>query len=163
MKYESFLIISNYGKLKKLIFSYGKSTYKYNKDTIAYDNTEELNEGTLSTMISGLITQSKRNLDDKTTRDFEKRYPKGFNLLSEMNTISKYSKCAMVALKDDTYKFADPQLNKIHFKNGYCDLLTGEFKKRERNVDFVNFYINRDYKQPKKESIKKIYEIIEFV
>jgi phage/plasmid-associated DNA primase len=147
--------------LKKLIFSYGKSTFKYNKDTIAYDNTEELNEGTLSTMISGLITQSKRNLDDKTTRDFEKRYPKGFNLLSEMNTISKYSKCAMVALKDETYKFADPQLNKIHFKNGYCDLLTGEFKKRERNVDFVNFYINRDYKQPKKESIKKIYEIID--
>ena len=147
--------------LKKLIFSYGKSTFKYNKDTIAYDNTEELNEGTLSTMISGLITQSKRNLDDKTTRDFEKRYPKGFNLLSEMNTISKYSKCAMVSLKDETYKFADPQLNKIHFKNGYCDLLTGEFKKRERNVDFVNFNINRDYKQPKKESIKKIYDIID--
>jgi phage/plasmid-associated DNA primase len=147
--------------LKKLIFSFGKSTFKYNKDTIAYDNTEELNEGTLSTMISGLITQSKRNLDDKTTRDFEKRYPKGFNLLSEMNTISKYSKCAMVALKDETYKFADPQLNKIHFKNGYCDLLTGEFKKRERNVDFVNFYINRDYKQPSQESIKKIYNIID--
>lgn len=147
--------------LKKLIFSYGKSTFKYNKDTIAYDNTEELNEGTLSTMISSLITQSKRNLDDKTTRDFEKRYPKGFNTLSEMNTISKYSKCAMVALKDETYKFADPQLNKIHFKNGYCDLLTGEFKKRERNVDFVNFYINRDYKQPKQESIKKIYQIID--
>ena len=147
--------------LKKLIFSYGKSTYKYNKDTIAYDATEELNEGNLSTMISGLITQSKRNLDDKTTRDFEKRYPKGFNLLSEMNTISKYSKCVMVALKDDTYKFADPQLNKIHFKNGYYDLRTGEFKQRERNVDFVNFYINRDYKQPKKESISKIYNIID--
>lgn len=147
--------------LKKLIFTFGKSSFKYNNETIAYDVAEELTEGYLSTIISSFITQSKRNLDDKTIRDLEKRYPKSFNALSEMSTINKYSKSALVLLKDDKYKFTNPQFNRVHFRNGYYDLKTGEFKKRERNVDYVNFYIDRDYKQPSQESISKIFKIID--
>lgn len=55
-------------------------------------------------------------------------------------------------------------LNEIHFKNGYIDLTTNEFKKREVNKHFVSLCINRNYTQPTKhqenvilQHIKKIY------
>jgi hypothetical protein len=147
--------------IQKMYFKFDNITYKFNKEIIAYNEVKSLNDSNLKAIISELITQSKYNLDAKQKATFEKIYKKEYPKLSELTTISKYSECVMVELEKDTYKFADPQFNKIHFRNGYFDLTTGEFRNRVINVDYINFYINRDYHKPSQESINKIYKIID--
>lgn len=65
-------------------------------------------------------------------------------------------------LRVDEKLFSNPKLGEIHFKNGYLDLKTLEFRQRKR-TDYMTYCIWRDFKlsSPKsKETIHKIHNQI---
>ena len=151
-------LISN--KIKNILFMYKNFTFKYNKEVVAYDEIGKQSDDYILTLISSLITQSKSKLTVEQDTYFRKVYPKTYLTISKLSVIKEYLPCVNTLLADEKYKFTDPQLSRVHFRNGYFDLKTGEFKTRIRNVDFVNFYINRDYKKASKASVKKIMDVI---
>jgi hypothetical protein len=143
-------------KINKYIFCVLDFTFQYRENTVSYDEIGKMKDEMLGTYISLLITQSKNNLKPEAREKLKDKSKDAFNSLAQDKTINKYLKHVKSFLIETEYKFSDPQLNKIHFKNGYYDMKENLFKKRVKGEDFINFYIDRDYKPAKPETIEKI-------
>jgi hypothetical protein len=55
--------------------------------------------------------------------------------------------------------FSDPKLGEIHFRNGYLNLRTMEFKQRKR-TDFMTYCIQRDFSISSQKSKETVHAII---
>ena len=56
--------------------------------------------------------------------------------------------------------FFTPDFYQIHFQNGYLDLKSLEFKKRVIGINYVNLYIQIDYKTSSQLQFDKLYSTI---
>jgi phage/plasmid-associated DNA primase len=86
-------------------------------------------------------------------------HPKTFNKICENSNISRSLSQIRVELTmaDKPFK---PDYFQLHFKNGYIDLKTLEFKQRIVGEDFIKNYINRDYEKTDEEKEKYFFNIL---
>ena len=121
-----------------------KKLYKLTTDIIYIsEETEETLNDTVIGIISIYINESFKSLD-KIIQE---------NLLFKKVDITfknTFIETMMVQLKrglrqDNTIIF-DKYVHKLHYKNGYINLLTNKFEKRVVGVDFITNYIDRKYK-----------------
>lgn len=139
-------------KLKSVINIFEGCTFKYNRDLVAYEDISHKTDDFLDYLISSLISQSKRALPEAESKIMTYENPKTFKNLAESATIQKYCKYVKIQLSEYEYKFSNPQINRVHFQNGYYDFTERKFKSRVRGKDYVNFFIPREYKPSKEES-----------
>lgn len=107
-------------------------------------NDEILNEVTL------LLEKSKDNLECKQKDDLKLMFKEKFTNLSKNTTVSKIMpqirRYITIDEDNEFIKNLDNTKGEIHFYNGYIDMKTKEFKKRDINKKPVTFVIQRNYK-----------------
>ena len=137
---ERAMIITN--KLKNYIFIYENIVYVFNKDTITYKQIEDSignkKDDFIISKISCYIETSIKNLNEHEIKSLKYDHQKTFNKICENSNISRSLSQIRVELtmQDKPFK---PDYFKLHFKNGYIDLKTLEFKQR-----IVGDYINNN-------------------
>ena len=121
----------------------------YDEKEITY---EILNEVTL------LLEKSKDNLDSKQRDDLKLMFKDKFTNLSKNATINKImpqmKRYITIDEEDEFIKNLDNTKHEIHFYNGYIDMKSKVFKKRDINKKPVTFVIPRNYK-PRKTKQRK--------
>ena len=158
---ERALIITN--KLKHYIFIYENIVYVFNKDTITYKQIEDSignkKDDFIISKISCYIEASIKNLNEHEMKSLKYDHPKSFNKICENSNISRSLSQIRVELTmvDKPFK---PDYFQLHFKNGYIDLRTLEFKQRIVGEDFIKNYINRDYEKSNEEKEKYFFNIL---
>ena len=147
-------IISTY--LKNKIFIYEKELYKIQANFICerIDTIEKkFSEHLIFNEVSKLISDSFNNLQ-QSEKDFISSQ-KLFTMLIKNSFIKNIYSQLLFKI---SYEYElDEHKNGIHFKNGYIDVNTLEFKQRTK---FITSYINRDYKKSSENDKKIIDEII---
>ena len=98
-----------------------------------------------------LIDRSIKNLSNKVN-DSLKEY-KTYKTIQKHNNIRGYVSALRKLLTNDKITF-NLTKGQIHFKNGFVDVKTKEFKPRT-NEDYITKYIDRDYRIPEKNEIKE--------
>jgi phage/plasmid-associated DNA primase len=164
---ERSLIITS--KLIKYIFYYRNVLYKFKTDIVIYEKIENKSQqdNELLTVISDYLHDSKalaktNNPDEFSSDEFFQSYRKHFASMLENTFISKILPQLTVRLQQDNELFS-PDFYQVHFRNGYIDIKTQTFKKREIGKDFVRAYIKRDYVQSseleRREILKQVSKI----
>jgi len=148
-------------KLKKYIFSHNGFLYKYNNNLIVYEQIMDKQPEELITVITGFISASISNLSKEQTKLIKLEH-KSCKSICENCNINKMMSQIIVYIKDDDEKFLG-DFYEIHFKNGYIDMKTLEFKQRVPMKHYVTNYIRCDYKtsseNQKTELLKRISKI----
>ncbi len=157
-------------KAKILASKINKKIFKREVDDILYVKDEKKNyykqikdeksiNDEICFEITLLLEESKDYLDFEQRDDLKEMFKSKYKNLSKNATvkemmlqIKKY-----IVIKEDSefIKNLDNTVGEIHFYNGYIDIKTGEFKKRDINLKPVTFVINRNYK-PSQPSQRKI-------
>ena len=103
-------------------------------------------EDNLILIISKYINNSFNLLKtiERQTLIKTEEYSEGMIYLLNNNWIKNHLPQIKGDLSNNDIKF-DKYEHKIHFLNGYMDLKTKTFKKRELGVDYISKCINRDY------------------
>lgn len=155
MKYY-ILIIENENQKEKLY-------YRFDLDNVLY-HKEVYDENKIITSISLLLEQSFKNLSDIEKELLMNKYAKQYRSIFKNSFVSSCLPQVRVFLTNYDIQFNKPHLNEIHFKNGYYDLKTNEFKLREVNKHYISHFIDREYKETSDEmkqlvlnDIRKIY------
>ena len=144
-------------KLKKYIFRQHTTFYKYNTDLVVYEKLEEklLTEHLLN-IVSRYFTASKEHLTQanliKLTKD------KIFSKMCENSNIKTMLPQLLITLEEIENKFSG-DFYEIHYKNGYIDMKTAEFKQRIPSTHYVQNYIKRNYVASTEEQKTKILTI----
>lgn len=149
-------------KIIKYCFFLNGVLYKYDNKLVIYkriDGKDETDQ--LITMLTGFISASRNNLNKEQVKLLKLEH-KNFKTLCENSTMNKMIPQLSVGLKVEEERFFG-DFYEVHYKNGYIDMKTLEFKQRIPNKHFVCNYIKRDYKkstQIDREEIKKrLYKI----
>ena len=137
---ESSVIIGKYIK-NKIIFNNDKC-YIVN-DYIVYENTKN-SENQLLNIVSTLLFESYNQLQTEEKDDLKEI--KGYDRIFKNSNIKEYIPQLVKELTKNNFKF-DSYFSKIHFKNGYIDLETKQFHKRNLGKDFITACISYDYKE----------------
>jgi phage/plasmid-associated DNA primase len=130
-------------KLKKYMFILQGTFYILNLESVTYSAFVN-NTDSLINFVVEYVTKSIEALETTQITRFMKFYPKVFPTLTENSFIKKIEpqlKTKLTISKD----IFESRKNEIHYNNGYIDLVTLEFKKREVNKHFVKDFIHRDY------------------
>ena len=146
-------------KLKKYCFFQNGVLYTYNNKFIVYNATCEKKDNVLITMITNYLTESLKNLSKEQRQLIELQKTKEFNKFCENTNVNKNLPQLTVLLQEEEIKFG-ADYYEIHYKNGYIDLKTLEFKQRMQNKHFVCNYIKRDYIKSSKDQREKIRNIL---
>jgi len=147
-------------KLKFYCFANKGELYKFDSKKIVYTKIVSTVDEELLTVISKYITESIKNLNKEQKELLKMKYAKTSTKISENSTINKSLSQIKVGLKRDDEEIFTPDFYQIHFQNGYIDLKDLKFKQRVMGVNYVNLYINRDYKPSTKKEFDKLYSII---
>jgi hypothetical protein len=142
-------------KLNKYCFYFNNVLYKFDSNLILYKKIDYMIDEELITIITGYISESKNKLSKENDKLLNQTF-KSYSRISEEIFINKNLKQIKVGLKAEENKFK-PDFYEIHYKNGFIDIKTKIFKKREIGKHYVCNYINRDYKPSNKEQKEKIY------
>ena len=145
--------------LKKYCFFQNGVLYTYDNEIIVYTATYENKEHVLLTMITNYLTESLMSLNKEQRQIIELQKTKEFNKFCENANVNKNLPQITVMLQEDEVKFG-ADYYEIHYKNGYIDLKTLEFKKRIPNKHFVCNYIKRNYTRSSKAQRDKIRDIM---
>ena len=149
-------------KIKKYCFLNNGNMYKYDTSMIVYKHIKENIPEELICLITKFLSCSKNKLTKEQTKLLSLERKNEFAKMSENSTINKMLPQLLVNLKNDDNVFQG-DFYEIHYKNGYIDLKTLEFKKRIPNKHYVTNYINRDYikttDKQKEEFMKRIKNI----
>ena len=144
-------------KLKKYCFFTNGFLYKYDSKIVIYKQIDELKDQELISMITDYLTESLSALNKEQKKIIKLERGKEFNKMCENSNIHKNLPQLMVELQEPNNKFG-ADYYQIHYRNGYLDLKTREFKPRIPNKHFVCNYINRKYTKSNKEQREKVYE-----
>lgn len=149
-------------KIIKYCFFLNGILYKYDNKLVVYkriDGRDESNE--LLTLLTGFISSSRNNLNKEQIKLLQLEH-KNFKTLCENSTMNKMIPQLSIALKVEEERFFG-DFYEVHYKNGYIDMRTLEFKQRIPNKHFVCNYIKRDYKKSSQkerdELLKRLYKI----
>ena len=144
-------------KLNKYCFYFNNVLYKFDSNLILYKKIDYMIDEELITIITGYISKSKNELSKENDKLLNQINSKAYKTISEESFINKSLKQIKVGLKVDENKFK-PDFYEIHYKNGFIDIKTNTFKKREIGKHYVCNYINRDYKPSTKEQKNQLYD-----
>lgn len=149
--------------IKKKLLNYvliteDKEYYAFDIKNVLY-HKEKYTEEKILTIVSLLISKSLKEINKKDRELIELKYAKTYdNIFKNVNIQSYIPQLKTFLSNANKINFRDPQLDTIHFKNGYYDFTTGKFQKREVNKHFISNFINRNYKRPTQEHIDKVYK-----
>ena len=143
-------IIAN--KLNKKIFMRKVDEVLYVRDDYRNYYRQEKNVQEIARKIlfevTFLLEQSKDALKSKQKDDLKLMFKKEYKNFSKNVTINKLMPQIReyITMDDDSecIRNLDDTKNEIHFYNGYIDMKTKEFKKRDINVKPVTFVIQRN-------------------
>jgi phage/plasmid-associated DNA primase len=151
-------------KLKYYCFFNKGEFYKFDSSKVIYKKVESTLDDELLTCATKYIGQSIKSLTNELKELLKLKYPKESKKISENTTMGKSLSQIRVGLKRDDEDIFTPNFYEIHFQNGFIDLKTLKFHKREIGKHYINCYIKRDYiKSTEKQQnemqsiIKKIY------
>lgn len=147
MKYYV-LITENENQKEKLY-------YRFDLDNVIY-HKEVYDENKIVTSISLLLEQSFKSLSDIERELMMNKYSKLYRGIFKNSNITSWLPQVRVFLTNYDIQFNKPHLNEIHFKNGYFNLETNEFKAREIDKHFISHFINREYKETNDEMKEKV-------
>ena len=158
---ERAMIITN--KLKNYIFICDNIVYVFNTDTITYKQIEDSignkKDDFIISKISCYIESSIKNLNEHEMKSLKYDHPKTFNKICENSNISRSLSQIRVELTMQEKPFK-PDYYQLHFKNGYIDLKTLEFKQRVVGHDYIKNYINRDYEKTNEEKETYFFNVL---
>ena len=136
--------------------------YIFDKERVLYktvtENPKEI-EKQLIKFTTKIIALSLKNITKKQKKKLEKKYKK-YTRIAQNNFINGYMIQLEDLLSNEDIIFSDPNLNEIHFLNGYYDFRTGTFQKRTYGKHFIVNYLDRDYIPSSKETKKYILKLL---
>ena len=146
-----------YEKIKNYIIRVNQKLYYFDSENKIYILIENINEKELLiVIIKRLFENSLKSLTENDRRLFQIDNKTEYNLIKK-DTMTKDYLNDIIMLLCKNIKFDISPSHEIHFKNGYYDLKLKTFYKRT-NKHFITRYINRNYENPKKETITYIKE-----
>ena len=146
-----------YEKIKNYIIRVNQKLYYFDNENKIYILIENINEKELLiVIIKRLFENSLKSLSENDKRLFQIDNKTEYNLIKK-DTMTKDYLNDIIMLLCKNIKFDISPSHEIHFKNGYYDLKLKTFYKRT-NKHFITRYINRNYENPKKETISYIKE-----
>ena len=146
-------------KLKTyLLLTEDERLYVFDSENVLYNEKEFKVEEEILITTTNYITKSQLNLNNQEQQLIKLKYKKLFDILCKNTTVSKY----IPQLKRELRKKAPFKADyfEIHYLNGFIDLKTKEFKKREVNKHYVCNYIERNYKPSTEKQMCKLYKIL---
>ena len=146
-------------KLKKYCFFNISSLYIYDSELVVYEQITDKQDYELITIITDYLTQCLTNLNADQRKLLELEHKKDYSKFCENSNISKNLPQITTCLREKENKFG-ADFYEIHYKNGYIDLKTLEFKKRQPNKHFVTNYIKRNYIKSTLKERENTYDII---
>ena len=148
--------------LKKYVFIFDDVLYILDQELIIYRQIRKDFEGIITLLVSSLIEQSYNNFDNAQITIIRDKIDKtkGTSLvtISSKMTILKYYDQIKNMLTKSNVKI-DDYIGEIHFKNGYIDIKTNEFKQRTIN-NYITKYIDRKYIKSKKSKRTQLINIL---
>lgn len=136
--------------------------YIFDKERVLYKTVSENRrkiETELIKYTTKIIKLSFQNLTKKQQKKIIKKY-KRYKFIFKNSFLNEYMIQLEDALSNEEIELSDPNLNEIHFSNGYYDFRTGTFQKRIQGKHFIVNYLDRDYKPSSKETKKYILDIL---
>lgn len=106
-----------------------------------------------------LIETSFKSLNPEDRSTIFKDYPKQYGYILKTSFVNDILKDIKMRITRNNTNFSDPQINEIHFLNGYFDLQQYIFKQRDETKHFILKCINRNYEEPKKEALNTVMQI----
>ena len=144
-------------KIEKYIIRVNQKLYYFDDENKIYIPIEKLTEEKyLILLIKQLFENSLKSLSENDRRLFQIDNNKIYHLIKKDTFTKDYLNDIIMLLSRDI-KFDISPSHEIHFKNGYYDLKLKKFSKRTHK-HFITRYINRNYEDPKKETITYIKE-----
>lgn len=146
-------------KLKTyLLLTEDERLYVFDSENVLYNEKEFKLEEEILITTTNYITKSQLNLNNQEQQLIKLKYKKLFDILCKNTTVSKYIPQLKRELRKKSPFKAD--YFAIHYLNGFIDLKTKEFKKREVNKHYVCNYIERNYKPSTEKQIYNLYKIL---
>ena len=146
-----------YEKIKNYVIRVNQRLYYFDSENKIYILIENINEKELLiVIIKRLFENSLKSLSENDRRLFQIDNKTEYNLIKK-DTMTKDYLNDIIMLLCKNIKFDISPSHEIHFKNGYYDLKLKTFYKRT-NKHFITRYINRNYENPKKETLAYIKE-----
>ena len=144
-------------KLKTYIIRVNQKLYYFDSENKIYILIENIaGKKILIVIIKRLFENSLKSLSENDRRLFQIDYKQEYSLIKK-DTMTKDYINDIIILLCKNIKFDTSPSHEIHFKNGYFDLKLKTFYKRT-NKHFLTRYINRNYINPKKETLTYIKE-----
>ena len=122
---------------------------------ITYTKTSSEIKNVLLKNITTFIEKSFLNLTESDRELFELKYKKEYPAIFTNSNVEKYYPQLICNLENSNI-ILDHYFNEIHYINGFLDLKTLEFKKRDTAKHFITKFINREYKPSSQEEQKKV-------
>ena len=156
---EKALIIAN--KLRDKFIINLDRLYQFDKVNILYTRTDKDVEKYIYHIATLLMEYSFKALHPYERENLKLKYKNGVDKIFGNGFIKSFFPQLTIYLTNDNINFQDPQLNEIHFINGYFDFLDNKFKQRVFNKHFVSHTIGREYKEPNEKCIVAVKQILQ--
>lgn len=131
-------------KLKKYCFIYDDTLYLYDIEICVYDKiVSKTKDKELQTAITSFINESLKALPEQKKENLILKYDKKIKQILKNTFINENNSQIITGLKEKQNKFQG-DFYEIHYRNGFIDLKTLEFKRRT-SKHYVCNYIDRDY------------------
>ena len=150
-KIYSYLAIIKHIKNRWLIID--DLHYKLNENIIYEPLYVKNPESKLGAYIADYIERSIDALTKQDIFNITTKYRKWQSICKHRTIMTMIGRIVKYLSVDNVF---EDENEKIHFLNGYIDLKTGKFNKREIGKDFTCTYINYEYKKSKLEDRKFI-------
>jgi len=147
-------------KLKdKFIINFDR-LYQFDKENVLYTRTDKDVEKYIYHITTLLMEHSFKALHSYERENLKLKYKNAVDKVFANSFIKSFFPQLTIYLTNDNINFHDPQINEIHFVNGYFDFLENKFKKRIPNKHFISITVCRDYKEPSQKSITTVKHIL---
>ena len=149
-------------KLKVYLFNLDNQLYIFNKELVIYKKIQEdlfKKDDFIISKITKYIDESIKNLTEQEKLLLKLTHGKLYNKICENSTVIR----SLPQIRSQLIKYESPfkpDFEQIHFKNGYFDLRTGEFKNRVAGQCYIRNYINRDFEPSSDEKINEMNKIM---
>jgi hypothetical protein len=137
--------------------------YEFDNEKVLYKEVKDKDKAIEESLIeftTELIELSLKNLNTHEKENLQLKYKKSLSKITKNNFLNTYKTQLKKELRNKEAQLGDPNLNEIHFLNGYYDFRTGTFQKREKGKHYIVNYLKRDYLPASTESKNYIFKIL---
>jgi len=147
------------------IIEFEGSLYRLNESTLVYSKYP-LNDTSVLGFFASYLSKSIRYLSNDSkhaiasTNDHQfKKFQRSSVFVANLRTQIRELLTTVMETKPDFQGF-DQDRSYIHFTNGYMDLVTGKFNKRELGKHFIMYTTGYDYDESEEKEIKFVENIL---